>query len=67
MLYLLAALLLLVFFLPDIIGPFPALAVGSIVIAFAFYVYSRWSKEQDHEVESGKSESTLPGNDEEPL
>lgn len=45
MLYLLAALLFLVFFLPDIIGPFPALATGSVIIAISFFVYNKWEKE----------------------
>ena len=53
MLYLLAALLLLVFFLPDIIGPLPSLLIGSVVIGFAFYVYSRWSREHEDAPDKG--------------
>jgi hypothetical protein len=44
MLYILAALLVLTFFLPDIIGPVPAIIIGSVVIGFAIYVYNLWSK-----------------------
>lgn len=42
MFYILAALLILVFFLPDLIGPIPALICGGIVIGFAIYVYNLW-------------------------
>lgn len=42
MFYILAALLVLVFFLPDLIGPIPALICGGIVIGFAIYVYNLW-------------------------
>ncbi len=42
MLYILAALLVLVFFLPDLIGPLPALACGAVVIALAFFIYNLW-------------------------
>ncbi len=49
MLYLLAALLMLVFFLPDIIGPLPALAIGSVVIAISFFVYNKWEKNDSDE------------------
>ena len=52
MLYLLAALLLLVFFLPDLIGPLPALGIGSAVIAISFFVYSKWEK-KDSDGEDG--------------
>ena len=34
--------LILVFFLPDLIGPIPALICGGIVIGFAIYVYNLW-------------------------
>jgi len=44
MLCILAALLLFVFFLPDLIGPYPALVIGVIVIGFAFFVYNKWSQ-----------------------
>jgi len=42
MLYILALLLVLVFFLPDLIGPLPAILCGVAVIAFAFFVYNLW-------------------------
>ncbi len=51
MLYLLTALLLFVFFLPDMIGPIPAIAVGSVIIGCAFFVYNSWSKGDDHKTE----------------
>jgi MFS superfamily sulfate permease-like transporter len=44
MFYILAALLILVFFLPDLIGTIPALICGAIVIGFAIYVYNLWKK-----------------------
>ncbi len=47
MLYILAALLVLVFFLPDLIGPLPAMICGAAVICFAFYIYNLWSKVDD--------------------
>jgi hypothetical protein len=47
MLYLLAGLLLLTFFLPDIIGPFPAIVIGVLVIAMALFVYNKWSQLPD--------------------
>lgn len=46
MLYILAALLVLVFFLPDIIGPIPALLCGAVVIGFAYYIYNLWSRSE---------------------
>jgi hypothetical protein len=42
MFYILAALLILVFFLPDLIGPIPALICGALVIGFAIYIYNLW-------------------------
>lgn len=42
MLSILAALLVLVFFLPDLIGPLPALVCGAAVIGFAFFIYNLW-------------------------
>jgi hypothetical protein len=47
MLYILAALLILVFFLPDLIGPLPALACGVAVIGFAFFIYNLWCKDDN--------------------
>ncbi len=47
MLYILAALLVLVFFLPDLIGPVPAIICGGAVIAFAYYVYNLWCRQGD--------------------
>ena len=44
MLYVLAGLLLFTFFLPDIIGPFPAIVTGVVVIALALFVYNKWSQ-----------------------
>ena len=44
-LYILAVLLVLVFFLPDLIGPIPALLCGAVVIGFAFYIYNLWCRE----------------------
>ena len=48
-LYLLAVLLVLVFFLPDLIGPIPALLCGAVVIGFAFYIYNLWCREEPGE------------------
>jgi hypothetical protein len=47
MLYILAGLLVLVFFLPDIIGPIPAIICGGIVIGISLYIYNLWSKQVD--------------------
>jgi len=47
MLYALAGLLLLTFFLPDIIGPLPAIVIGAFVIALALFVYNKWSQLPD--------------------
>lgn len=44
MLYILAVLLVVVFFLPEFIGPLPALLCGGVVIGFGFYVYNLWCK-----------------------
>lgn len=44
LLYILAALLLVTFFLPDIIGPIPAIILGGMVIGFALFVYNKWSQ-----------------------
>ncbi|THB71168.1 MAG: hypothetical protein D6B25_19115 [Desulfobulbaceae bacterium] len=44
MLYLLIALLLVVFFLPDLVGPLPSLIIGGIVIGCALLVYNHWCK-----------------------
>ena len=49
MLYLLAALLVLVFFLPDLIGPLPAVLCGTAVIGLAFFIYNLWCKAGDSE------------------
>lgn len=58
MLYLLAALLVLVFFLPDIIGPIPALLCGAAVIGFSFYVYNLWCRaDQDKENQNNSAQS----------
>ena len=42
MLVILAVLLMTVFFLPDFIGPIPALLIGAAVIGAAFFVYNKW-------------------------
>jgi len=47
MLYILAGLLVLVFFLPDIIGPIPAIICGGMVIGISLYIYNLWSKQED--------------------
>lgn len=44
MLYILAALLVLIFFLPDLIGPLPAIICGVAVIGLAYFVYNLWCK-----------------------
>jgi len=44
MLAILALLLMVSFFLPDFLGPVPSLVIGSVIIAFAFFVYNRWSQ-----------------------
>lgn len=49
MLYFLAVLLVLVFFLPDLIGPIPALLCGAVVIGFALYIYNLWCSEEPDE------------------
>jgi nitroreductase len=57
MLYIMAGLLVLVFFLPDLIGPLPALICGAAVIGFGFYVYNLWCKdpadEKEQQTETG--------------
>jgi nitroreductase len=54
MLYILAGLLVLVFFLPEFIGPLPALLCGAVVIGFGFYVYNLWCKEPPEGAEQRK-------------
>ena len=49
MLYILAGLLVIVFFLPDIIGPIPAIICGVIVIGFSIYIYNLWSKNEEND------------------
>lgn len=44
MLVILAILLMVVFFLPDFIGPIPSLIIGSMIIGFSFFVYNKWSQ-----------------------
>ena len=43
MFYLLVCLLVLALFLPDLIGPIPALLFGGSIIAFALFVYNQYS------------------------
>ena len=58
MLYILAALLMLVFFLPDLIGSIPAVLCGAVVIGFSFYIYNLWCREQpDDSPRSGSTGS----------
>ncbi len=47
MLYILALLLVIVFFLPDLIGTLPALLIGGIIIGFALFVYNKWCQTDD--------------------
>ncbi len=54
MLYIMAGMLVLVFFLPELIGPLPALVCGALVLAFSFYVYNLWCKEPPGETEHTK-------------
>ncbi|MEE4166652.1 MAG: hypothetical protein V2I35_11685, partial [Desulfocapsaceae bacterium] len=42
MLVILIFLLMLVFFLPDFIGPIPSLLIGALVIGLSFFVYNKW-------------------------
>ncbi len=51
MLYIMAGLLVLVFFLPEFIGPLPTLICGAVVIGFGFYVYNLWCKDPSDEAE----------------
>lgn len=44
MLVILAVLLMITFFLPDLIGPMPSLIIGSVIIGFSFFVYNKWSQ-----------------------
>ena len=60
MLYILAVLLVVVFFLPEFIGPLPALLCGGVVIGFGFYVYNLWSQEP---AEESAPEATAGMND----
>lgn len=63
MLYILALLLVLVFFLPDLIGPLPAILCGVAVIGFAFFVYNLWCKSDRKEEQTprpGGVEDDLP-------
>ncbi|MGI9536975.1 MAG: nitroreductase family protein [Desulfocapsaceae bacterium] len=58
MLYILAVLLMLVFFLPDLIGPIPAVICGAVVIGFAYYIYNLWCTEKpDDSAQSNSSGS----------
>lgn len=41
---LLAALLVLAFFLPDLIGPLPAIIIGGLVVGLCLFVYGKWSQ-----------------------
>ena len=54
LLCILAALLALAFFLPDLIGPIPAIVIGGLIIAFAFYVYNLWTRKDEKEPPAGK-------------
>lgn len=58
MLYLLITLLLVVFFLPNLLGPLPALIIGGSVIAFALFIYNHWCK-----ADSGNAPRVPPDND----
>jgi hypothetical protein len=58
MLYLLITLLLVVFFLPELLGPLPALIIGGSAIAFALFIYNHWCK-----ADSGKAPRVPPDND----
>ena len=58
MLYVLAALLVLVFFLPDLIGPLPAVLCGAAVIGCAFFTYNRWCQDDGESEESRPQEDT---------
>jgi hypothetical protein len=49
LIYILAVLLVLVFFLPDLIGPLPAALCSIVVIGFALYVYNAWSSSKTSE------------------
>jgi hypothetical protein len=44
LIYILAVRLLLAFFLPDLIGPVPAILIGGLIIGFAFFVYNKWTR-----------------------
>jgi len=55
LIYVLAVLLVLVFFLPDLIGPLPAALCSILVIGFALYVYNVWSSSKTPEDETDPS------------
>ncbi len=55
MLYILAALLVLVFFLPDLIGPVPAILCAAAVIGLAFFIYNLWCKTGNSDEPPGPS------------
>jgi hypothetical protein len=56
LIYVLAVLLVLVFFLPDLIGPLPAVLCSIVVIGFALYVYNLWSSSNKSEKEPDPSD-----------
>ena len=58
MLYILAALLVLAFFLPDIIGPVPSIIIGGLIIGFAIYVYNLWTTPADRNDGDGQDPPT---------
>jgi hypothetical protein len=55
LIYVLATLLVLVFFLPDLIGPLPATLCAIVIIGFAIYVYNVWSRPETPEHEASPS------------
>ncbi len=52
LIYILAVLLLLTFFLPDLIGPVPAILIGGLIIGFAFFVYNKWTRNDGRDSDS---------------
>lgn len=56
LIYVLAVLLVLVFFLPDLIGPVPAALCSVVVIGFALYVYNLWSSSKKPDDETAPSD-----------
>jgi hypothetical protein len=53
----LAGLLLLAFFLPDLVGPVIGTAVSAAIILLAWLIYCQWCRESPSDREGGPDDS----------